>query len=107
MCGLEDFLFHANFLYAMRVLWLSNIIFPELCNKLGITAPIFGGWMQSGAKALLERGAALGLAVFSFYRGETLQVVHDSHIRYDLVPEKNNKVVFVRCWCKAFSKSSQ
>lgn len=39
----------------MRVLWISNIIFPELCNKIGIPAPVVGGWMQACAKALLDK----------------------------------------------------
>ena len=75
----------------MRVLWISNIIFPELCDRLGMPAPVFAGWMQSGAKALLEREDALDLAVVSFYQGDSLQVFSDSHIRYYLVPEKTSK----------------
>ena len=75
----------------MRVLWISNIIFPELCDRLGIPAPVFAGWMQSGAKALLEREDALELAVVSFYQGDSLQVFCDSRIRYYLVPEKTTK----------------
>ena len=72
----------------MRVLWISNIIFPELCDRLGMPAPVVAGWMQSGAKALLEQEDALDLAVVSFYQGDSLQVFCDSHIRYYLVPEK-------------------
>ena len=36
----------------MKVLWISNIIFPEACNDLRMTPPVVGGWMQAGAIAL-------------------------------------------------------
>lgn len=73
----------------MRVLWVSNIIFPELSDRLGIPSSVIAGWMQSGAKALLEREDALELAVVSFYQGDSLQVFCGSRIRYYLVPEKS------------------
>ena len=72
----------------MRVLWISNIIFPELCDRLGMSTPVVGGWMQPAAEALFEREDALELAVVSFYQGDSLQVFCDSRIRYYLVPEK-------------------
>lgn len=50
----------------MKVLWISNIIFPDLCNKLGIAAPVVGGWMQAGAKSLLAKDKSIKLAVASF-----------------------------------------
>lgn len=75
----------------MRVLWISNIIFPELCDKLGMVAPVVGGWMQSGAKALLAKDKSIELAVVSFYGGRQMQVFKDMAIRYYLVPEKVTK----------------
>ena len=75
----------------MRVLWISNIIFPELCIKLGKTAPVIGGWMQAGAKSLLAKDESIKLAVASFYDGKELQVVKDFTIRYYLVPDKVSK----------------
>ena len=38
----------------MKVLWVSNIIFPEVCNELHMTPPVVGGWMYASALALLE-----------------------------------------------------
>ena len=75
----------------MRVLWISNIVFPELCDKLGMVAPVVGGWMQSGAKALLAKDDSIELAVVSFYGGRQMQVFRDMPIRYYLVPEKVTK----------------
>lgn len=71
----------------MRVLWISNIIFPELCNKIGIPAPVVGGWMQACAKALLDKNGKLTLGVVSFYNGNNIQIFRDSEIQYYLVPE--------------------
>ena len=71
----------------MRVLWISNIIFPELCNKIGIPAPVVGGWMQACAKALLGKNGKLTLGVVSFYNGNNIQIFRDSEIQYYLVPE--------------------
>lgn len=75
----------------MRVLWISNIVFPELCDKLGMVAPVVGGWMQSGAKALLAKDDSIELAVVSFYAGRQMQVFRDMPIRYYLVPERVTK----------------
>ena len=72
----------------MKVLWISNIIFPELCNKIGIPAPVVGGWMQACAKALLDKNGKLTLGVVSFYNGNNIQIFRDSEIQYYLVPEK-------------------
>ena len=71
----------------MRVLWISNIIFPELCNKIGMKPPVVGGWMQAGAKALLEKDKDLSLGVVSFYNGNSMQIFRDMQIQYYLLPE--------------------
>lgn len=81
----------------MKILWISNIIFPELCNKLGISEPVVGGWMQSGAKSLLSKDRSIELAVVSFYSGTDLQVFKEFSIRYYLVPEKVSK-------CKSYDQ---
>lgn len=74
----------------MRVLWISNILFPELCDILGIQAPFGGGWMQSAAKALVVNHT-IELAIASFYGGTTMQVVKGKNIIYYLIPEHTTK----------------
>lgn len=73
----------------MRILWISNIIFPEACSKLNIPVPVVGGWMQSGAQAFIQQNPNVKLAVASLYNGDTLLVITDFTIRYYLIP--NNK----------------
>ena len=58
----------------MKVLWVSNIIFPEACNDLRMTPPVVGGWMHAGAIALLESNSHLDLAGASLYPGTELKI---------------------------------
>ena len=37
----------------MKILWISNIVFPQLCRELGIPVPFVGGWMEAAAKNVL------------------------------------------------------
>ena len=72
----------------MKVLWISNIIFPEVCSKLNIPAPVVGGWMQSGAQAFIRQNPDVKLAVASLYNGDTLLRITDFTIQYYLIPNK-------------------
>lgn len=38
----------------MRVLWITNVLFPDICQYLGLSAPVTGGWMKSSANVLTE-----------------------------------------------------
>lgn len=54
----------------MKVLWITNILFPEICDRLGVTAPVTGGWMKSSAQALLKSDKGMKLAVVTLYGHE-------------------------------------
>ena len=72
----------------MKVLWVSNIIFPEVCNELHMTPPVVGGWMYASALALLENNPHLDLAVASLYSGKELKIVTNYKIQYYLIPKE-------------------
>lgn len=72
----------------MKVLWISNIIFPELCKELNIESPVIAGWMQSSAKALLDIDQEIKLAVASPYDGTEVKCIDTFAIRYYLFPSK-------------------
>lgn len=74
----------------MKVLWISNTIFPDACLELGIKAPVIGGWMQSGANALLEQESDIDLAVVSLYSGKGIKFIDKYRIKYYLVPTGGN-----------------
>lgn len=72
----------------MKVLWLSNVLFPDVCKELNIEAPVVGGWMHSGAEMLINHNPAIKLAVASLYAGEELQCIENYAISYYLIPNK-------------------
>lgn len=51
----------------MNILWITNILFPDICNKLGIKTPVTGGWMKSSAQALLSINENISLAVATLH----------------------------------------
>lgn len=57
----------------MKVLWVTNIIFPEVCEKLGIAKPISGGWLYSQAKCISAE-SNIELIVASPYKGRNIRV---------------------------------
>lgn len=75
----------------MRVLWISNVIFPDACKHLGIEAPYGGGWMYSCAKALLKESGEIQLGVISFYKASNLLSFKEKNIQYYLIPLKDDK----------------
>lgn len=46
----------------MKVLWITNTIFPDLSNVLGNNIPVIGGWMYGLAKDLVLNGINLTVA---------------------------------------------
>lgn len=50
---------------AMKVLWVSNTIFPDFAKELGQEKPVIGGWMYGMAKDLAKQGVALTVATAS------------------------------------------
>lgn len=72
----------------MKVLWLSNVLFPEVCKELNINAPVVGGWMHSGAEMLMNHNPSTKLAVASLYAGEELRCIEKFAIIYYLIPNK-------------------
>ncbi len=75
----------------MKVLWISNVLFPDVCRELNITAPVVGGWMHSGAKSLLKMNPNLQLAVVAKYSGKELKIIEKYEILYYLIPQNENK----------------
>ncbi|HLP04847.1 MAG TPA: glycosyltransferase family 4 protein [Paludibacter sp.] len=74
----------------MRVLWITNILFPDVCSEIGIEAPVIGGWMHAGARSLLDRNSETRLAVATLYDGKDMKVFDIKDITYFLIP-KNKK----------------
>jgi len=72
----------------MNVLWISNVLFPEICEELQAPTPVVGGWMEVGAKGLLALNQDIQMAVAALYSGRELLCVDKFRIRYYLIPAK-------------------
>ena len=73
----------------MRVLWVSLVEFPPLCEKLGIPNPPHCGWLYSSAKALLDNMPNLNLGVIVYSDDNKFEEHHIDGITYFMVPSKN------------------
>lgn len=54
----------------MKVLWITNVLFPDICAKLGVNAPVTGGWMKSSVQAMLQLGRGVEMAIATLYGHE-------------------------------------
>lgn len=73
----------------MKVLWISLVEFPPLCERLGKQAPAHCGWLYSSAKALLKNmpDCKLGVIVYSY--GKQFVEYEVEGITYYMVPTRN------------------
>lgn len=74
----------------MKILWITNIPFPDICEKKGWDSPVIGGWMYSSAKTLIGTGGNISLAVATVYKGDKLEKHIINDITYYLLPLKGN-----------------
>lgn len=69
----------------MRILWVSNVIFPYVAEKLGLAVSASGGWMYDFAESLARRdGVFLGVA--AAYDGREFRVFRMHGIDFYLIP---------------------
>ena len=74
----------------MRILWITNTLFPAVSKELNLPVPVIGGWMYSAAEALLNFNEYIELGVASLYDGESLQVLSIEGVTYFLIPHQGN-----------------
>jgi len=74
----------------MKILWITNTLFPAICKELGIQPQVVGGWMYSGAESLRETNKDIELAVASLYSGQTLKSIQLDGIAYFLIPKSKS-----------------
>lgn len=73
----------------MKVLWISNVLFPDVCKALNISTPVSGGWMYSAATLLMDVNPTIKLAVACLYNGRKLITIKKYPITYYLIPGVN------------------
>jgi len=77
----------------MKILWITNLLFPDPCNYLEIPTPIMGGWMYSFAKDL-NNDDSIELAVATVYSGSGKKKIYLDGITYYLLPLKGNNTEY-------------
>ncbi|HAW09325.1 MAG TPA: glycosyl transferase family 1 [Bacteroidetes bacterium] len=92
----------------MKILWITNIIFPALCKVLSLPKPHVGGWMY-GLAGQLVANSDIKLAVATVYKGNELKIFQLEGIRYFLLPHRsssgyqNNLEPLWKIICRDFS----
>jgi glycosyltransferase involved in cell wall biosynthesis len=74
----------------MKVLWVTNTVFPDLCADLNIAAPNIGGWMYDLAKNVAS-SADIELAVVTNHEVSGLFEKKIKDVTYFLIPGKIKK----------------
>jgi len=69
----------------MKILWVVNIKFPFVCQKLGLETTVYGGWMLSLANLISSR-ENIDLAIATLYEGKDIKILKDGKITYYLLP---------------------
>lgn len=77
----------------MKVLWITNIIFPAVCEEIKLPSPVTGGWMYSSAKSIIELGN-IRLGVATTYSGNELKSFRINGIDYYLIPKGDRKKLY-------------
>lgn len=70
----------------MKVLWVSLVKFPPLCEHLGEAVPAHCGWMYSSAKAMLEKMPEVRLGVMIYSYGRSYEKYDIDGVSYFLIP---------------------
>lgn len=72
----------------INVLWITNILLPDICEKLGLPKPFVGGWMFALSKYLSSE-KDVSLSVASVYEGTEIKEIVVNNIIYFLLPIKD------------------
>ncbi len=78
----------------MKILWITNILFPDICEELGVQAPVTGGWLKSSARALMNEHSDVELAVAACYGGMTLMKKKINDVTYYCLPSNRDSLKY-------------
>ena len=78
----------------MKLLWITNTLFPEISREMGGEISVINGWVSSSAKSLLEHEKSIELAVATPYNEKSLVSRKINNITYFLFPKSKNLIRF-------------
>lgn len=76
----------------MKILWIVNMVFPEVAAVTGVTTGVSGGWMFDLAKRISETDG-IELNIASVYSGSELKEIKIGKITYFLIPGGGHKML--------------
>lgn len=90
----------------LKVLWVTNTIFPDAAAKLGLTPPVFGGWMYGLCRDLRDRRNGLTVAVATVVEGEQLQWFQSNDVTYYCLPREKDGRKVAEYWSQIINDFS-
>ena len=69
----------------MKILWITNIMFPPICEVMNTPIPVTGGWMYSSLKEL-QKVKDVEFAIATVYQGKEFIVKQIDNVCYYLLP---------------------
>lgn len=69
----------------MKILWITNLVLPDVARAIGLTTNVGGGWMQSSLNKLKE-SQENEIAVASVYNGKQFLTKKTNGVTYYLLP---------------------
>jgi glycosyltransferase involved in cell wall biosynthesis len=75
----------------MKVLWITNILLPDICEYLGKEPPVLGGWMNASLSAIIGIDSSVSIAVASIYDGNKLIEKEIKGVTYYCLPNRNGR----------------
>ncbi len=85
----------------MKVLWVSNVLFPDVCRELGIKESNTGGWMKSTAAHIEDHHPEIQLNIIAFYDCSELIKIKTNKTTYFLIPKKSVTKKSIEKYCKS------
>jgi glycosyltransferase involved in cell wall biosynthesis len=77
----------------MKILWIVNIIFPEVADELKIPRGFSGGWLLDLAEGI-SKNDEFDLAIASVYNGTEMCTYHIGNKTFFLIPGGGKKKMF-------------
>lgn len=75
----------------MKILWITNSMFPGTSEKLGLKTPVVGGWLFAMASQLIKTGR-IKLGVATLYHGRDFKSYDSEDVSYYLLPGEITKM---------------
>ena len=92
----------------MKILWITNILMPDIAEAMGLTKPSTGGWMPSMASFLMKQDKDLQLTIATVYKCNEPICRQINGINYYVLPLKDKMTVYQKhlenLWKKVYEK---